>query len=117
MNSEQNLPVVESGKAENERRNAQSRDKADGEAIARKHARKGLRPGIDGVGFGAGNRKRLRHIDVEFMRRRELAVGITGTAGVAEIGEIIEVAVGKRAAHFHRRKYRAQALAIAARIA
>src|SRR5213592_833401 len=51
------------------------------------------------------------------MRRRELAVGITGTASMAEIGEIIEVAVGKRTAHFHRRKYRAKALAIAARIA
>src|ERR1700710_2145799 len=51
------------------------------------------------------------------MRRRELAIGIAGAAAMAEIGEIIEVAVGKRAAHLHRRKCRAQALAIAARIA
>jgi hypothetical protein len=36
---------------------------------------------------------------------------------MAEIGEIIEVAIGKRAAHFHCREYRAQALAVTARIA
>ena len=36
---------------------------------------------------------------------------------MAEIGEIVEVAVGKRAAHFHRREHRAEALAIAAGIA
>src|SRR5258708_12321690 len=75
-----------------------------------------MRPSVGSVGFGAGNRKRLRHIDVEFMRRRELAVGVTGAAAVAEIGEIIEVAVGKRSAHLHRRKYRAEAFAIAAGI-
>src|SRR5882724_3286435 len=51
------------------------------------------------------------------MRRRELTVGVTGTAGVAQIGEIIEVAVGKRAAHLHRRKHRAKPLAVAAGIA
>src|SRR5712671_3397333 len=51
------------------------------------------------------------------MRRRELAVGVTSAAGVAQIGEIIEVAVGERAAHLHRRKHRAEALAVAAGIA
>ena len=62
-------------------------------------------------------RQHLRHVDVELVRRRELAVGVAGAAAVAEIGEIIEIAVGKRAAHLHRRKHRAQALAIAAGIA
>src|SRR5436190_827698 len=51
------------------------------------------------------------------MRRRELAIGVAGAAGVTEIGEIVEVAVRERAAHFHRRKDCAQALAIAAGIA
>jgi electron transfer flavoprotein alpha subunit len=59
----------------------------------------------------------LRHIDVEFVRRRELAVSVAGAAGVAEIGEVVEVSVGEGAAHFHRRKYRAKALAVAAGIA
>ena len=36
---------------------------------------------------------------------------------MAEIGEVVEVAVGKRAAHLHRRKHRAEPLAIAAGIA
>ena len=51
------------------------------------------------------------------MRRRELAVNIAGAAGMAEIGEIVEVAVGERAAHLHRGKHRAEPLAIAAGVA
>src|SRR5579871_3564452 len=51
------------------------------------------------------------------MRRRELAVGVAGTAGVTEIGEIVQVAVGKRTAHLHRGEYCAKPLAIAAGIA
>ena len=85
--------------------------------VAREQAGKGARPGIGGVGVGARDRQRLRDVDVEFVRRRELAVGVTGAAAVAEIGEIVQVAVGKRTAHFHRRKHRAKAFAIAAGIA
>jgi hypothetical protein len=36
---------------------------------------------------------------------------------MAEIGKVVEVAVRKGATHFHRRKYRANALAIATGIA
>ena len=117
MDAEQNLPVVHRGKSENECRDAQGGDDADGEAVAREQAGKSPRPSVGGPGFGARDCQRLRDVDVEFMRRRELAIGVAGAAAVAEIGEIIEVAVGKRAAHFHRRKHRAQALAIAAGIA
>src|SRR5689334_754649 len=51
------------------------------------------------------------------MRWRELTVGIAGAAGMAEIGKIVEVAVGERAPHLHRRKDGAQSLAVAAGIA
>ena len=117
MDAEQHLPVVESGKAEDECGDAERREQADDEPVARERAGEGAGPGIGRVGLGARHRQRLRHIDVEFMRRRELAVGVAGAAGMAEIGEVVEVAVGKRAAHFHRRKHRAEALAIAAGIA
>ena len=117
MDAEQHLPVVQRGKAEDESGNAERGDEADDEPVARERAGEGAGPGIGGVGFGARHRQRLRHIDVEFMRRRELAVGVARAAAVAEIGEIVEVAVGKRAAHFHRRKHRAETLAIAAGIA
>ena len=117
VDAEQNLPIVQCGKAEDERGDAERGNEADDEPVAREGTGKGAWPDISGVGLRARHRKRLRNVDVEFMRRRELAIGVAGAAGVAEIGEIIEIAVGKRAAHFHRRKYRAQALAIAARIA
>ncbi len=117
MDAEQHLAVVEGGEAEDERRDAQRRDDADRKPVAREQAGKSARPGIGGVGVGARDRQRLRDVDVEFMRRRELAVGVAGAAAVAEIGEIIEVAVGKRAAHLHRRKHRAEAFAVAAGIA
>jgi hypothetical protein len=49
--------------------------------------------------IGAHLRQRPRHVHGEFVRRRELAVDIAGAAGVAEIGEVFEVAVGEVAAH------------------
>src|SRR5262245_28746031 len=51
------------------------------------------------------------------MRRRELAIGVAGAAGMAEIGEIVEVAIGECAPHLHRGKDRAKTLAVAAGIA
>ena len=108
---------LQRGKAEDERGDAERGNEADDEPVARERAGEGAGPGIGRVGLRPRHRERLRHIDVEFMRRRELAVGVAGAAGMAEIGEIVEVAVGKRAAHFHRRKHRAQPLAIAAGIA
>ena len=113
----EHLMVVERGKAENKGRHAQRRDDADRKSVAREQPGEGARPGIGGIGFGARDRQILRNVDVVFMRRRELAVGVAGAAAMAEVGEVIEVAVGKRAAHFHRRKYRAQTFAIAAGIA
>ena len=59
MDAEQHLAVVQGGKAENECRDAQGRDEADGEAVAREQAGAGLRPGIGGIGFGARDRQRL----------------------------------------------------------
>ena len=62
-------------------------------------------------------RQHARHVDVELMRRRELAVDVAGAAGMAEIGEVVEVAIRERAPHLHRGEHRAQALAIAAGVA
>src|SRR5256885_17237759 len=97
MDSEQRLRIVERGESEDKPRNAQCRDDADRNAVAREHAGESARPGIGGPGFGAQNGKWLGHIDVEFVRRRELTVGIAGTASVAESGQIIEVASVERA--------------------
>ena len=117
VNAVQRLRIVEDGKAEDEDRDTERCAQTDRHAVMLEQACARARPGIGGIGLGARDRERPGHVDVEFMRRRELAIGVAGAAGVTQIGKIIEVAVGERAAHFHRRKYRAQALAIAARIA
>ena len=117
MDAEQHRRSCQCGEAEDEGGDAERRDDADRKPVAREQAGEGARPGIGGIGIGAHDRQRLRHVDVEFVRRRELAVDVAGAAAVAEIGEIVEVAVGKRAAHFHRREHRAEAFAVAAGIA
>ena len=117
MNAVQHRRIDQGGKAEDEGGNAQCSDDADRKPVARKQSRQRSRPGIGGIGFGTGDCQRLRHVDVIFVWRRELAVGVAGAAGMTEIGEIVQIAVGEGAAHLHRRKHRAQALAIAAGIA
>ena len=78
---------------------------------------KRARPGVDRVGFVAQLGQRARHVDVELVRRRILAVRQAGAALVAEIGEVVQVAAAEGAPHLHRREHRAQALAIAAGVA
>jgi hypothetical protein len=117
MNADQNLMVAQSGKAEDEGGDAQRSDDADDKTVACEQSGEDARPGIGRPGFGARDRQCLRHIDIEFVRRRKLAVGVAGAAGVAEIGKVVEIAIGKSAAHFHCRKHRAKTLAVAAGIA
>ena len=74
----------------------------------------GARPCVGGIGVRPHLRQHFRHVDVELMRRRELAIDVTGAARMAEVGEVIQVAVGKTAAQLHCGKHRAQALAITA---
>ncbi len=62
-------------------------------------------------------RGHLRYVDGEFMRLGKHASLMTGTAIVAKIREIANVVLGKAFAELHCGKDRAQALAVAARIA
>ena len=117
VHAKQYAAVVESRKAEDEGGHAERGNDADDEAVACEGAGQRLRPGIGGIRFGARHRQRLGNVDVELVRRRELAVDIAGAAGMAEVGEIVEIAVGEGAAHLHRGKHRAKTLAIAAGIA
>ena len=117
VHTKQHATVVERREAEDEGGHAERGDDADDETVACESAGQRLRPGIGRIGFGARDRQRLGNVDVELVRRRELAVDVAGAAGMAEIGEIVEIAVGEGAAHLHGGKYRAKTLAIAAGIA
>ncbi len=117
VDAEQDGAVLPADKAEDEGGDAERRDQADRQPIAREHRRESARPGVRGVGIRPRLGEHARDIDVEFMRRRELAIVVAGAAAMAEIGEVVEIAIGKRAAHFHGREHRAQSLAIAAGIA
>ena len=74
-------------------------------------------PGILRIRLATDFGQHRRHVHVERMRRRELAVVVASAAIVAEVGEVVEVAVGEGAPQLHGGEHRAQPLAIAARVA
>ncbi len=69
------------------------------------------------IGELAHLRHGLRHVDGELVWRRVLARMQARTAVVAEIGEIVRVGLIEFQPPRHRRKHRAEAFAIAARVA
>ena len=117
MDAEEGRAVIETRKADEETRDGERQDEADGKPVSREEPGERAGPRIGRIGLRPHARQGQRHVDVEFMRRGELAIVKAGAAAVAEVGQIIEIAVSEGAAHLHRRKYRAEPLAIAAGIA
>jgi hypothetical protein len=117
LHVEHGAGVVESHETDDECGNAQRGNDRDHQSVAGEYPGERPRPRIGLVRVIACLGQYQRHVDVELMRRRKLTIDVAGTAGMAEIGEIIEVTVRKRAPHFHGRKHRAQAFAVTAGIA
>ena len=74
-------------------------------------------PGIFPIRLHPYLRQHLWYIDGEFVRRSVLARVETFRAVVAEVREVIQIALGKLQPALHRRKHGAEAFAIAAGIA
>ena len=75
------------------------------------------RPSVVRVGAHAHPGHRLRHVDGKFVWRRVLAGVQAGTAAVAQVGQVVDVGRRKLQPPRHRRKHRAEALAVAAGVA
>ena len=72
---------------------------------------------VGGTGIGADLGQHLGDVDLKLVRRRELAIVVARAAAMAEVGQVVEIAVEEGAARFHGRKDGAQAFAIAAGVA
>jgi len=62
-----------------------------GDGVPLEEAREHLRPGVLAVGLLPDLLERLRDVDRELVRRRVLAMVVTGTAVVAEVREVGEI--------------------------
>ena len=114
---EERGPVVPEREAQDEGCHARCRHRRDRQPVAVEHRAKKGRPCVGAIRRRPHLRQCLRHVDVEFVRRRKLAVDVAGPAPVAEIGEVIEIGGGEAASQLHRREHRAKSFAIAAGVA
>src|SRR5439155_12586942 len=105
------------GGHQQKKREAYRHDQADDKSVALESPGKGAGPGESPVGRAPDLREHLREVELELVRRGVLAGVVARAAAVAEIGEIGKVAFGEAQAPLQRRKDRAVALAIAARVA
>jgi hypothetical protein len=117
MDAEQHCGVGPANKADDEECYRDGCDDADRKPVAFEQASERSRPSIGLIAIATEFRQRLRHVDIEFMRRSKLTIVQAGTATVAEVCQVVEISVGERAAHLHGRKDRTKAFAVPAGIA
>jgi hypothetical protein len=105
------------GRQQQEQRQPGGQCQRHGQAVARVQRAQGWRPGVVGIGLAAHLRHGLRHVHRKLMRRCVLAGVQAGAAVVAQVGQVVHIGLREVQPARHRRKHRAEALAVAAGVA
>ena len=109
--------IMRGHETDDEGDNAGRSGQRDPQPIAIEDGSQEARPGIARIAVGTDGRERSRHIDGKLVRWRKLAVHIAGAAGMAQVGQIVEITVPELTPQLHRGEHRAEPLAIAAGVA